>query len=168
MKTRINSILLAASLFSLIGYFLPQIYFRYLDTNQYFEVYEFSTEKSEYQPCDAVYFDIHRNSHVNTSNGSGVFELKKQEYVNGEDFLVEVHQWPKVDNINFTKGEERISSRRSAREIPCSVKDGTYVIDMTIGFPFRSTNKSYTFTSDPFEIKQGANNGDQTGETDKP
>lgn len=149
MKNKVERVyyaLIGLVIFSVAGYYIPKIYYEYLDTRDYYTVKQpVGTDKKEYKPCEYVTLLLDRKSTIKLQ-GHAVTELIKIE--NGDAHRKKTL---KTTYISIDAADRNVII---AHEIPCQTSDGVYFISTNIEYQFRGATKNYTWITGPFNVKR--------------
>ncbi len=130
--------------FMIIGRFIPQTYYRYFDSTEYYLVkVPAAVGGKEFAPCNSVPVEINRVSLVDTEAVADInlvlVNLDSKERVYRE-----------VRNIMITKGEAVYVAKYN---IPCSATPGRYIFDALVHFKVYDIDKYTHFYSEEFDVK---------------
>ena len=130
-----------ACMFAAIGYFVPEIYFRYFDRTQYYLIQNpIVVENTLIRPCDKVTVEINRKSLISTN------ALSVRELVLIKD-SIEVARFTTDIAINLND-----TIVHAQWLIPCDVTPGTYMFRGVVSYKFRGQEKTTEFYSTNFEV----------------
>lgn len=138
-----------ALVFIIIGLFLPDLYYKYLDQTQYYSVQQpIPVAQKWYKPCDDVVMTAIRDSRFDVSGTVQTDLVLKQG--NNEIF--------KVPNVKFNRG---ISVKKGnsvtvsfSYRLPCDLADGVYYWQLSFSYKVRGFDKEYVAISDLFNVNQ--------------
>lgn len=130
-----------AFMFAGVGYFVPEIYFRYVDKTEYYFIQNpIVVENTIVRPCEKITVEINRKSLIAT-NAVSVRELVLiKDNVEVARFTTDI-----AINLNDSKVHAQWL-------IPCDVEPGTYMFRGVVSYPFRGQNKTTEFYTTNFEV----------------
>lgn len=147
---RVFYVVFFACAFSVLGYFIPEIYYHHIDRNTYFEIRQpVSVEYEQYRRGDPITFIINRRSDfdMNLTLSSEIV------HVNG-DFTVhqlEDHESPRYIAAESTDGKYQMF-KSSSYTIPCDAMGGRNLIRVVAEYEVRGVPKNYAFLTEIFEV----------------
>lgn len=146
LPSRLLMGMLFSAIFTALGYFIPNFYYRYVDKTQYYTIEQpISTDKKIYKPCEVVKATIKRTALIDTT-GSSVIDL----LLIRQDNITE-----KVMNLNRTMAIPKGSRTLVVNwDLPCELVDGTYYWQAVVKFYVRGVEKNYSYFSDTFAVTQ--------------
>lgn len=135
-----------ATVFSLVGYFLPKAYFEFSDPKVFYEIESpLSVQPERIGVCQTIVMSGRVKSHV-------VLEANAQRElvlvdVDGEETVAKFVE--KVD-LNTTSGEWVFFKQEV--EIPCDIDTGIYFFRGRVDFRVHESLKSVEFYTETFEV----------------
>lgn len=148
LPMRTFSALLFAIIFGLLGWAIPETYFRYFDKTEYYTVEQpVSVDQTIYQPCDDTVITLVRTALVDTI---GEFEVDLRLIdVDGVQFNVNQAHITRVASIAGGK-----SVVRASYPLPCNLPDGVYFWQATIRYHVNGIEKQYVYVTQTFQVLQ--------------
>lgn len=142
---RLFNVLLFAALFSVVGHFLPQIYFRYFDKTDYYKIYSpvAINQSIVYKPCGTVEVSFTKESLIQT-NGTVDIALN---LIKADGMKKRVGY--QVKEIPLTLGEDVIIT---SWNIDCSAVAGEYYFEGVLTYRVNGLEKGHGFFSEKFKI----------------
>lgn len=143
---RVFSALLFAVIFGLLGWAIPETYFRYFDKTQYYVVEQpVSVDKTIYQPCEDTVVTLVRTALVDTI---GEFEVDLRLIdVDGVQFNVNQAHISRVASIAGGK-----TVVRASYPLPCDIPEGVYFWQATIRYHVNDIEKQYVYVTQTFQV----------------
>lgn len=127
--------------FLLVGFIVPKIYYRYVDTRQYITVQSLAFNKKVFTPCEEVvyFYKYHADFDAEVSLHSRLikFETDHKE-------LVSTGQ-PTTTFVNKTPPEGDQFTYRT--KLPCNFKPGVYQLEGIITYHLKGEKKTSAFRS---------------------
>lgn len=150
LPRRVTLALFFGLCFAVIGWLVPETYFKYMDKTQYYTVVQpIPINQKWFKPCDDTILTATRTSLVDTQAVFGVDLILKDK--NGTGIL-------KVPNAHFiTQASVRAGERVTVSvvyKLPCKLPDGLYYWQATMRYHVRGVEKEYTYVSDTFNVNQ--------------
>lgn len=151
MKKILNtlpSVLTFAVLFSLLGTFIPQTYYQFFDTTEYYKIAEpVEIEDRDYFACDYVNAYITRTSLID-GHGDSIINLSLVREDTGEvvDRIVSSER-----HVTITQGTGTVITHW---EIPCNADPGSYHYDGVVEYEVRGIKKHEGFVSEVFTVAE--------------
>ena len=144
LKESIFSIVLFATLFSVLGYYIPRAYFTWFDQTVYYTIkVPVEVEKDVYKSGDIVTVRIERSALIDTQ-GISIRELiLVDEKGNREVFRYNT-------NLAINAGKEDVTVDWL---LPPNIKDGVYFFQGVVSYPVREITKVTPFCTERFEVK---------------
>ncbi len=139
-------IILSSILFMCAGYFIPNIYYQYLDNTQYYSVKSpIEVEQLPYEPCGAAKIYMVRNSQLD-GQGKAIINLNliKEDGSQGLERIEETTR-----EISFSKGSGLIIL---SWDISCKAKPGKYFFEGTVAYDIRGFERCTPFTTVSFDV----------------
>lgn len=143
------SMLLGATMFTVLGWGIPEIYYRYIDQTVYYQIHspiEVEDHKI-YHPCEAVTFDVTTKSVVGTM-GKLLVELDLVE--SGSEKLIQSQQY----DVYLENTDGDISQWKSEQLLPCNLKDGQYYWKGLIRYKVRGIEKTAEYTTETIQVQK--------------
>lgn len=132
-----------ATLFMLVGKYVPETYYRYFDTTQYYYVkVPAPVDGARFKACDLVPVIISRKSLINTTADVDISLVL--EYKNTKERVS-----MEKKNIVISIGEDTYIARY---KVPCTVQPGTYIFDALVHYRVYDLDKYTRVYTDPFEV----------------
>jgi len=153
---RLVYVLLFATLFVVLGYIIPQIYFKYFDRTLYYSVQQpASVDREVYKPCDKLVVTIVRTSLINVSAHATV-----QIYLVNVEGKIIKHN-PLFDGSVLIEITNKAVVYLSYI-VPCDLIDGKYYLKAIVDYTVPSTNirKNYIWVTDSFTVSNSINEVD--------
>jgi hypothetical protein len=148
LREQLFHMVLFATLFTLIGWAVPDIYVKYLDKTEYYKIeVPIRVEKQLYQACDYVDVYIKRNSLINT-NAKVILELTLIR--NSGQELDEVYR--ETRDIVIQTGE---TTQIAHWPLPCFIKPGTYYFGGNANYKVNGIDKYTPFKTEAFQVIEG-------------
>jgi hypothetical protein len=145
LREQILPIVIFATIFVVVGYFLPRIYFEYFDTTVYYSFDNPSTlDKAVYKPCDYMVATTGRLSLVSVPAVS----IKTLVLVRKEG---NVDIFKETVSLATTIGTNPISARW---KLACDLEEGTYFYRGVLAFKVNGVNKHADFYTTEFRIEE--------------
>ncbi len=142
MYHRIISIAVFSILFVLVGWAVPQTYFNYVDSKDYYVVDNpITIGESTYKPCEQVKMIIHRNAYFDGI----VHKVEELTKVNGTVVVEDKN----ISEFNVAYGEETLIINY---DIPCDVSLGRYIIRGALEYRVNGVQKTGAYVTELFEI----------------
>lgn len=144
----IPSVLTFTALFALLGIFIPQTYYQFLDTTDYYSIQEpVIIEEGVHLPCENVNAYITRTSLID-GHGDSIINLSFIREDTGEvvDRIISAER-----RVTITQGTVTVITHWG---IPCSAKPGKYYYDGVIEYEVRGIKKYERFTSEIFMVSE--------------
>lgn len=138
--------LIVGMLFAIIGTILPNFYFQYLDTTEYFKINSVSINKYAFTAGETVEVTLDRTAKTNF-NGFVVRELTLVNIVNNKTILAEAYR--ESLNVTVDKGTKNILLYFT---LPEELEHGTYFWRGTISYQINNNSKTTTFVTDTFIV----------------
>jgi hypothetical protein len=143
-----------ATMFTLIGWGLPQIYYQYLDKTQYYSLSQpVSVDKPVYEPCDSVNIIAKRVALaplvVDIDNS-----LILVETATDSSKLLRVYELPRRENLVIQETDGAIVSAELV--LPCTLVDGTYFWQGAVEYEHNGKATTYIYATDQFEVKNAS------------
>lgn len=144
LKDSLFSIVLFATLFAVLGYYIPRAYFSWFDRTVYYTIkVPIEVEKDIYKSGDTVTVSIERSALIDTQ-GISIRELiLVDENGNKEVFRYNT-------NLAINAGKENITVDWV---LPLNIKDGVYFFQGVVSYPIRGITKFTPFCTERFTIK---------------
>ncbi len=144
LKNSIFSIVIFATLFSVLGYYIPRAYFSWFDQTIYYTIkVPVEVEKDIYKAGDIVTVEIERNALI-TTQGVSIREL----ILIDEKGNKEVFRY--TTDLAINAGKEKVNVDWV---LPPNIKDGVYFFQGVVSYPIRGITKFTPFCTEKFTIK---------------
>lgn len=141
LKDSVCDILLFAAAFMVLGYFIPQFYYQYLDKTQYFVIDNpMIVGGTDFYACDTVTVEVHRK----TMYAMQAVSVSELVLFSGN---VEVARYKKDLSIN---ADSSVTS--TTWDLPCNIKPGTYFFRGVVSYKFRGIDKNTEFYTTQFDV----------------
>ncbi len=143
-RQQIISIVVFATLFTVLGYFVPRFYFQYLDHTEYYHIDSpIEMPNSPYKSCNpSVPITLHRTALVDLY-GKSVINL----------FLIREGNKNKVSEgtreMVISKGESDITTYWP---IPCGIISGNYYYDGVVNYQLNGVDRQAFFSTETFVV----------------
>lgn len=133
-----------ATLFAVLGYYLPKAYFTWFDQTVYYSIkVPIEVEKEAYKAGDIVTVEIDRTALI-TTQGISIRELiLVDEKGNKEVFRYN-------NNLAINAGSEKLNVEWL---LPPNIKDGVYFFQGVVSYPIRGITKFTPFCTEKFTVK---------------
>lgn len=139
------------AMFSIIGWAVPQVYFQYLDTTNYYSLSQpVAVDKTYYAPCEEVILSTKRVSLTDLVVDASNSLIK----VNGEDPLSIVRVYEAPERPNLVVEQSTGKPVAFILTIPCDVSDGTYFWQGAVRYTVNDVDKTYIYTTDLFQVRE--------------
>lgn len=144
LKDQLFYMVLFATMFSVIGYLVPHIYYEFIDQTVYYSFNNpLAVNKQSYKQCEAITMTIDRISKV---EGSAITVRNLFLIKDGQEIRVDSQ---KVDII-LKKGDGIVYSTWF---LPCFIDNGTYYYRGEISFVLNEIEKTADFYTEKFNIE---------------
>ncbi len=142
---RLLNALIFGCAFVFLGWVIPNMYFTYFDTTEYYTAKFVMLDNKEYNACDTITFAISRDSKAK----SGATFTISLVLLNGIHEKVPLARRSGPGDITF--GKDVITNTFT---IPCDVPSGFYLLSRSVIFKVYDREKVFNYQSDTFYIKQ--------------
>ncbi|GEM_PF-3574028 len=143
LKDSLQTMILFALAFIVVGQCIPEVYFRYIDKTDYYQIeLPIQVDRAVYQPCQTVNLKVHRNSLVDV-DATAIVELTLLE----EDKKTEIET--KTFNLVLNKGEEVINF---PIVLPCKIPIGKYYYNGILKYKVQNVTKTKNFYTSKFYV----------------
>lgn len=140
---------LFSATFSIVGYFVPKIYYQYLDQTEYIHIKQpVSTEVSEYKKGENAGLLISTKSKINVS----VEQTAKLIHINGNQVATQLSDADTPDVIVLEKTEDYVIRKTNSLYIPCNALTGTNFFQVNFTYELNGVKKTYSYISDTFRV----------------
>lgn len=145
-KIQMPYILIFTAIFSLLGYILPELYYKYIDKTEYYRTeIPVQLNKKVFSPCDKQIATVKRTAAFDMEVSSTRVLIR----VNGANSITRLHETTVVrDNIPVDRTlQPKVVT--GTFELPCNLPDGTYYWDLSVRYQYRGNvkyNKNITET----------------------
>lgn len=146
MRSRGIYIAFFAMVFVMFGTLVPDVYYRYFDKTQYYQVIDIELLATTYPACGKVSYLVKRVSLIDMTLKIESNLLKVEE--NGQ--LVKVHIFPTVVS-GAGKGNDWI---KAMRQLPCDLDEGDYIIQFFYNYNYNSIEKVFRKDTKPFIVSK--------------
>lgn len=131
--------------FVLMGKFIPEIYFTYFDTHEYYSMeLPVKVDKPEYLPGEDVKLKIKRTSDVDMDAFSIVELILIDQDTKTEAYRVR-------RDLSVNKGYDEFSI---VFTLPDKLQDGKYFYQGTVNFDYRGIQKHFNFYTNTFLVDE--------------
>jgi hypothetical protein len=138
-------IVVSSTMFILVGYYLPKIYFDYFDMTDYYSVsVPIEVDKNLYTPCEKVVWTMHRKALVDI-DAMATTELilmkgNEEVYRNQVPLVLE-------------KGEYNV---KTSQTLPCVLTSGDYFYRGIVSYRINGSLKRFSYFTNPFIVEASA------------
>lgn len=140
---------LFSATFSIVGYFVPKIYYQYLDPTEYIHIKQpVSTEVSEYKKGDNAGLILSTRSKINVS----VEQTAKLIHINGNQVATQLSDADTPDVIVLEKTNDYVIRKTNSLYIPCNAITGTNFFQVNFTYELNGVKKTYSYISDTFRV----------------
>jgi len=153
VKLQLRYILFFGFLFLFAGWLIPEIYFKYFDTTQYYRItIPIQLDKKIYSACDSQMGTTVRVSYIDT-----IIEYSR--------VLVNITSPSEPFKILSTVKQATLPVKRtplqgetiySAYQIPCDTEDGIYFWEGVALYTYRNNEKTFYVNTETFTIKNNS------------
>lgn len=147
LPNRLKYAIIFAFVFSVVGYLVPDAYYRYLDDTKYLTVRQpASLDQKTYEPCSPTGIVTRIESQVDlqvTSLTQLVLVRADNDFERVGDVL--------TDDIPIRALEDHIM--RTNVELPCNIEDGIYFWQGNMNYKIRGYNKNVSFITETFTVE---------------
>lgn len=147
LAQRILMAIIVGTLFSFMGWAIPEVYFKFLDDTQYLTITQpISIDKKEYAPCEKTTLTTKMRAKVNVT----VRSLTQLVLTNdkGDKFIV-----GDIFNAEAPIRAQEEHSISGKLPLPCDLEDGLYFWEGNATYYVRGYEKNLSFISDTFIVK---------------
>lgn len=138
---RIANALIFAFLFIFTGWAIPQIFFSYFDTTNYYEVLlPVRTDALKYNTCDTAKLYITRNSKI---------DAKARVILELVDIYENTEVTSETRPLSIEKGRQTITA---LFKLPCDLQGGTYYIRGLVTYEVRGVDKNTKIYTTNFTV----------------
>jgi hypothetical protein len=131
-----------ATLFILVGWGIPDLYFRYFDKTDYYQINRFDFDTPEFKRCTPITYTFSRTSLINS-------EIRRNRELSLLNAETRKEVWREQVNDFIDATTAIIHGEINP---PCNLPDGQYMLNILITYQYRGMDKSYMFTSPKFLI----------------
>lgn len=143
----IISSLLGALTFTVVGTYLPQLYTRYFDSTDYFEIESITIADKIFQPCEELEVNVYRKIPVDIQ-ASYIDELI---LIHLEDEkIVEKESVRYTGDAFWQVGEKEV---QLSYTLPCEIENGEYYIKSSSSFTVNNISKLESFETPVFTVQ---------------
>lgn len=145
MYKALPSAILFGIAFMVTGYIIPNLYYRFFDSTNYYEIkIPLPVEERVYKPCELVDVYIVRKSLIDTQGDSIInLALIRDGNENRERISTETKR------ISITKGDGTIITHW---QLPCMITSGEYFFEGTVKYEVRGFEKYTPFYTQSFLV----------------
>lgn len=144
-------ILFFMTFFSVLGYFIPKIYYMYFDKTIYYQVkLPIKTEKVVYHPCEYVKVSVERKSLVDLS-AEAIIELRliKEDGSGNREILNKENR-----KLTILKSkDDKFNVIGSYWYLPCKIYGGRYVFEGTVSYEVNGIKKYTPLQTEEFIVE---------------
>lgn len=149
-RQRFFYMLLFASIFSIIGYFLPKVYLQYFDKTPYVDVIEtVSFDKKVYAPCDTAVAKLKVKLSIDSKTQTSTRLLKILTDKQPPDNFQIIDS---TNSENFVIAQPEVQTYFIDYPIPCNLPDGAYLFRAEIRYWVNGVEKNEPFETALFSI----------------
>ncbi len=143
LKEQAVAMAIFAIMFASLGYFLPRIYYQYLDKTVYYQVDSpAQIVKEEYKACQSVEVRIHRKSLIDLKGDVNMVLFLRT--VDGKTKYNEAHR-----DLVASKGETNVTA---FWPLPCTIPSGIYYFDVVTSYQLNGIIKQTFWTTETFKV----------------
>jgi len=143
VKDKFPYMIFFSLLFMILGWFIPYMYYKYIDKRIYFYYYSVNTTRQEYKLCDIATIHIYRYSEIN-SHGTISLQLLEKD-----DHRI-VHQHISFE-VPITSGSKEFDD--STFRLPCDgLKPGIYFYEGSLKYYVSGVPRTANFITNYFNI----------------
>lgn len=144
-SSRLTNAILGAILFIVVGYYVPNIYYKYFDNREYFKINSVQTTEAAYAQCAISTVVVQRTSQID-ANATRYVDIALQSE-NGES-TIPVPELTR--NILIERNDNKIII--DGLTIPCSLKNGEYRWVIKIHYMVHDNPRFEVAKSNPFIV----------------
>jgi hypothetical protein len=140
---------LFSATFSIVGYFLPKVYFQYIDKTEYINIKQpVSSEFTEYKVGDNAGLIISTKSKADMA----VKQSAKIVHVNGQQVSTQLSDGDTPDTIVLEKTKDYVVRKTNSLYIPCNAIPGTNYFQVIFEYEINGVDKTYSYISNTFQV----------------
>lgn len=161
LPKRLLSAILFAFIFSVVGYVIPDVYYRYVDKTAYLEIEQpISVSKKEYHPCEGTELTTKLVAYVDVN----VQSLTQLVLTNDEGDSYRVGDIITAETPIMARDQHIVSG---VLPLPCELSEGSYYWQGNATFSVRGIEKTISFISETFTVIEKPTEATDSAEVDR-
>ena len=134
--------------FAIVGWIVPNTYYKYFDKTVYYSVVQpVSINKTVYKPCEETILTTTRTSLIDTN----ILFTRYLRLVRVEDNAqIVIDEAINKSEIGVKKGIMTVSR---ALKLPCNLIDGNYFWQAVAVYQYKGNQKTYTYVTENFSVR---------------
>lgn len=135
-------------LFSLLGYFVPYLYYSYIDNTEHYYIrpnpLSVDNKDRPISPCDTVVYRGTRTSMIDFITETSVDLVRVEEDGSRTKIFTSEQSLKSIE-----RGQTNIEYRYT---LPCNLNPGNYYLSSVITYEIWNVDKAYRWTSEEFKV----------------